>query len=78
LRREEDATMENDKRRLLTISQAAALLGINQKTLRSWADRGLVAHERTPTGYRRFDRAIIEEFIEEMTHDAGAEGKAAA
>jgi excisionase family DNA binding protein len=52
--------------RLLTISEAAEELGVHQKTLRSWADRGLIAHYRTPTGYRRFDPEEIERFKDEM------------
>ena len=52
--------------RLLTISQAAARLGVHQDTLRAWADKGLVPVIRTPTGYRRFDPAEIERIREEM------------
>jgi len=65
-----------EKRRLLTISEAAARLGVNQKTLRSWADKGLVAHIRTPTGYRRFDPEVIEQL--EVDMQMGVQGKAAA
>ena len=58
---------EHERRpRLLTITEAAALLGVHQKTLRSWADKGLVAHYRTPTGYRRFDPDEIERFRDAM------------
>jgi excisionase family DNA binding protein len=62
--------------RLLAISEAARRLGINQKTLRSWADKGLIAHVRTPTGYRRFDPAVIEQLLADMQVEA--QGKAAA
>ena len=62
--------------RLLTISEAADLLGVHQKTLRAWADKGLVAHYRTPTGYRRFDREEIERLRNDMRVEA--EGKLAA
>ncbi len=41
--------------KLLTISQAADLLGVHQNTLRGWADRGLVPVVKLPSGYRRFD-----------------------
>ena len=60
--------------RLLTISQAAAQLGVHPDTLRAWADKGLVPVIRTPTGYRRFDPSEIERVREEM----GLEGKALA
>lgn len=59
---------------LLTISKAAALLGVHPNTLRSWADKGLVPHVKLPTGYRRFSREQIERIREEM----GIEGKIAA
>lgn len=40
--------------RTLTISQAADALGIDQRTLRLWADSGYAPHIRMPSGYRRF------------------------
>jgi len=51
---------------LLTISQAAKRLGVHQKTLRAWADKGLVAHVKTPTGYRLFDSADLDRLQQEM------------
>lgn len=66
--------MGDRQTRLLTVSQAAALLGVHQDTLRAWADKGLVPVIRTPTGYRRFDPDEIERVREEM----GISGKAAA
>ena len=68
--------MTGEKRRLLTISEAADLLGINQKTLRSWADKGYVEHIRTPTGYRRFDPMVIDQLKDDMR--VSSEGKIAA
>ena len=64
-----------EKRRLLTITEAANRLGVNQKTLRAWADKGLVAHIKTPTGYRRFDPADIARLEEAMRVEP--QGKAA-
>jgi len=52
--------MEPRPQRLLTISQAAARLGVHPDTLRKWADKGLVPVIRTPTGYRRFEPQEIE------------------
>jgi putative resolvase len=66
--------MSEQPTRLLTVSQAAARLGVHQDTLRAWADRGLVPVVRTPTGYRRFDPDEIERVREGM----GLSGKAAA
>ena len=65
-----------EKRRLLTISEAAERLGVHQKTLRAWADKGLVTHVKTPTGYRRFDPADLDRLIANMRVEA--EGKVAA
>ncbi|HEX5501889.1 MAG TPA: MerR family transcriptional regulator [Thermomicrobiales bacterium] len=48
------------EQRLLTISQAAARLGVHPNTLRAWADKGLVPHVKLPSGYRRFTVAEIE------------------
>jgi excisionase family DNA binding protein len=69
---------EESPPRLLTISQAAARLGVHQKTLRSWADKGLVPHVKLPSGYRRFEAAAIEQVRREMGLGASPEGKAAA
>ena len=60
---------ENPK--LMTVSQAAARLGVHPDTLRAWADKGLVGVVRTPTGYRRFEPEEIDRVREEM----GLEGK---
>jgi excisionase family DNA binding protein len=55
--------------KLLTITQAAALLGVNQKTLRSWADKGLVPVTRLPSGYRRFSPEQLEAIRRRMVGD---------
>jgi excisionase family DNA binding protein len=55
-----------DKHRLLTITEAAARLGIEQKTLRRWADAGRVPHVRTFGGQRRFEPATIDRIRKEM------------
>jgi excisionase family DNA binding protein len=39
---------------MLTTVQAAAALGVNDKTLRRWADAGLVPFLRLPSGHRRW------------------------
>ncbi len=68
--------MLTKRARLLTISAAADRLGVHQKTLRAWADKGLVAHVKTPTGYRRFDPADIDQLVADMRVEV--EGKVAA
>jgi excisionase family DNA binding protein len=65
-------TME---KQLLSVAEAAKRLGVNVKTLRGWADNGLFPVVRLPNGYRRFERAVVEEKRREMgfTQDS-AEG----
>lgn len=44
----------------LTVHEAAALLGIHEKTVRAWADKGLLPVVKWPNGWRRFRRADLE------------------
>ncbi|HRE29869.1 MAG TPA: helix-turn-helix domain-containing protein [Anaerolineales bacterium] len=46
----------------LTLSAAAALLGVHASTLRLWADQGEIASTRTAGGHRRFRRSEIDAF----------------
>ncbi len=64
----------DDETRLLTISEAARLLGVHQNTLRSWADKGLVKHVKLPSGYRRFTLAEVNRLRREMGLDEGGGG----
>jgi excisionase family DNA binding protein len=52
--------------KLLTVSEAAERLGINEKTLRKWADHGQIPVVRLPNGYRRFEPAEITRKLREM------------
>lgn len=52
--------------RLLTISQAAKLLGVHPNTLRTWADKGIIKHIRLPSGYRRFRIEDVQAMQREM------------
>ncbi len=67
---------EPEEDRLLNIAEAARELGVHRNTLRTWADRGLVAHVRLPSGYRRFRLSELRRVAREMEQGAG--GKAAA
>jgi excisionase family DNA binding protein len=59
--------MDQDQEgKLLSVTEAAKLLGVNVKTLRAWADRGFLPHIRTPTKYRLFERSALEEFMATM------------
>ncbi len=52
------------ERRWLTLGLARTLLGINEATLRQWADNGLVKAFRTPGGHRRFSTEDIYALME--------------
>ena len=54
-----------DRKRLLTIGQAAARLGISPSTLRGYADKGMVPSIRLPSGFRRFEPDVIERIARE-------------
>lgn len=69
--------MAEHRKTLLTISEAADRLGVHQKTLRSWADKGLVPYVKLPSGYRRFDPDEVDRMAEDMRIGA-TEGKIAA
>ncbi len=47
----------------LSLGRACRLLGVNETTLRRWADEGRVRTFRTPGGHRRFAIADIRELL---------------
>lgn len=52
------------ERQWLTMGLARTLLGINEATLRHWADTGRVRVFRTPGGHRRFSAEDIQALID--------------
>ena len=68
-------TQERAGPRLLTISEAAAMLGISPNTLRRWADQGVVKTIKLPSGYRRFELTEIERKRREMGFSEGQENR---
>ena len=48
------------------ITEAARRIGVHPNTLRSWVDRELVPVSLTPTGYRRFSEAQVDEIMTRM------------
>ena len=60
-------------RKWLTLGLARTLLGINEATLRQWADNGLVRAFRTPGGHRRFSTEDIYSLIEGGHEAAGVQ-----
>jgi excisionase family DNA binding protein len=59
--------MRNDA--TLTVSRAAAQLGVPAPTLRRWTNRGQVPFLLTPTGQRRFTREQIRQIKKGDPHD---------
>jgi excisionase family DNA binding protein len=43
----------------VTLAEASRTLGVNESTLRRWADAGQVRTFRTPGGHRRFSRSDL-------------------
>jgi excisionase family DNA binding protein len=53
---------------MLTISDAAQLLGVHPNTARRWSDRGLIrAYRITSRGDRRFKRKDVDAFLRERS-----------
>jgi excisionase family DNA binding protein len=47
----------------LTLSEASKYLGVAPATTRKWSDQGRLPVFYTPGGHRRFQRAMLEQFI---------------
>jgi excisionase family DNA binding protein len=59
------AVVEAPRRRngWLTLGQACRVLGVDESTLRRWADTGYVRVFRTPGGHRRFAEPELQELL---------------
>lgn len=53
--------------RWLSLGEAASLLGVDEATLRHWADTGKVKTFRTPGGHRRFQEHDLRALIQHET-----------
>lgn len=62
---------ENLATRWITLGQACKLIGVNESTLRRWADAGQVRSFRTPGGHRRFS----EEDLRALVAGQGGSGR---
>ncbi|MDF1703065.1 MAG: helix-turn-helix domain-containing protein [Planctomycetota bacterium] len=61
---------------VITLPQAASLLGVGPTTLKRWSDQGRLPHTRTPGGHRRFLRSVILDFRTVVDPRAGAHAHA--
>lgn len=61
----------------LSLREASALIGVHPSTLRRWADTGVIPCTRTPGGHRRFQRAVLTQYLKagEPEADQPAPGK---
>ena len=63
-------TSQNEQRtgrrrsRWVSLARACEILGVNESTVRRWADSGEIQVFRTPGGHRRFDEAELQELVE--------------
>ena len=57
------AAPASSQSRWLTLGSACRVLGVDESTLRRWADSGHVRAFRTPGGHRRFAEADLQELI---------------
>lgn len=55
--------------RWLTLGQACRVLGVDESTLRRWADNGHVRAFRTPGGHRRFAETELRELLAGRAHN---------
>ncbi len=53
----------SNRERWLTLGQACRILGVDESTLRRWADGGHVHAFRTPGGHRRFAEADLQRLL---------------
>lgn len=56
--------MSNEKNRLMTAREAGEYLGISLSTLHKIEKEGLLVPFRTPGGHRRYDREMLDEYLE--------------
>ncbi len=66
-RRGLDATPRSSQ--WMTLGKASQFLGVDDSTLRAWADAGRIQAFRTPGGHRRFARGDLDAFLRQ--HRAG-------
>ncbi|MEX0787023.1 MAG: helix-turn-helix domain-containing protein [Dehalococcoidia bacterium] len=65
-----DRTLPDREDRWLTLGGACRILGVDESTLRRWADNGHVRAFRTPGGHRRFAESDIHGLVSGRAPDA--------
>ena len=60
----------------IQIEEAAAMLGVNSQTLRSWERRGILTSYRSPINkWRLYKREELEKFLEDIQPKKAENGK---
>src|SRR5690606_13407436 len=59
--------------RWVSLRRACDILGVDESTLRRWADTGRLRVYRTPGGHRRFSLSDLESMVEGENRNRGAE-----
>lgn len=59
--------------RWVSLSRACEILGVDESTLRRWADSGRLRSYRTPGGHRRFSLVNLEEMVAGENRHRGAD-----
>lgn len=62
---------ETDQSEWLSLSEASEIMGVHPSTLRRWADAGTIPCTRTPGGHRRFQRAVVAQYLTRKEPVAG-------
>ena len=60
----EPARSGRRRSRWVSLARACEILGVNESTVRRWADSGEIQVFRTPGGHRRFDEAELLQLVE--------------
>lgn len=56
--------MSEKRERMMTAREAGAYLGISLSTLHKIEKKGLIVPFRTPGGHRRYDKQMLDEYLE--------------
>jgi excisionase family DNA binding protein len=67
------ASRRADEARWVTLGRASEILGVDESTLRRWADSGRLRVYRTPGGHRRFSLVNLEEILAGDTKHRGSD-----
>jgi DNA-binding transcriptional MerR regulator len=56
----------------LRSAEAGAIVQVSPKTISRWAQQGLLLHQRTLGGHRRYPEPVIRELVASLTQEVRA------